>query len=129
MSKPMQVFIPGRMPGLNEFIGAINRNRFLGNKMKQENTDSSAWCFRGMRTVTRPVMIRFTWNEINNRRDPDNIIFAKKFILDGMVKAGVLPDDTQKWVLGFRDYIVVDKANPGILVTVVEKEDQYEKNR
>lgn len=118
-----KVFLPGRFPGLNDYIAAMNRNRHIGNDMKQEHTDAVAWLFKGRRTVTQPVTIQFVWQEPNNRRDPDNIIFAKKFILDGMVKAGVLPDDTQKWILGFKDYIVVDPAAPGVWVTVMTKEE------
>lgn len=31
--------------------------------------------------------------EPNRRRDPDNIMAAQKFILDGMVQAGIIEDD------------------------------------
>ena len=119
----VRVFIPGRMPGLNEYIAAMNRNRHIGNAMKQENTDTAAWCFKGHRPVTVPVLVQFVWHEPNTKRDPDNIIFAKKFILDGMVKAGVLPNDTQQWILGFKDYIVVDKSSPGVWITLMSQEN------
>lgn len=124
----IKIFIPNRMPGLNEYISAMNRNRHIGNKMKQDNTDHTAWFFKGIRQVKNPVIVQFLWHEPNDKRDPDNIVFAKKFILDGIVKAGVLPDDNQRWILGLRDYIVVEPKNVGVWVTLIEKEQNNGKN-
>ena len=45
----------------------------------------------------------FIWIEENKRRDLDNICFAKKFILDALVQAGVLQDDNRKIVTNFTD--------------------------
>lgn len=70
--------------------------------------------------ITKPVTIRFRWIEKNSRRDMDNIAFAKKFILDALVKKGVLPDDGWKWVKGFRDEFEIDKGNPRIEVELEE---------
>ncbi len=126
------LWIPGRMPGLNDYIGAMNHNRFLGNQMKQENTNLVAMLAKTkLNPVKYPVTIQFVWQEPNDRRDPDNIIFAKKFILDGLVVAGVLPNDTQKWIMGFSDswisapsknskVSVLPKIEPGIMVTIKE---------
>lgn len=126
------LWIPGRMPGLNDYIGAMNHNRFLGNQMKQENTNLVAMLAKTkLNPVKYPVTIQFVWQEPNDRRDPDNIIFAKKFILDGLVVAGILPNDTQKWIMGFSDswisappknskVSVHPQIEPGIMVTVKE---------
>lgn len=126
------IWIPGRMPGLNDFIGAMNRNRFIGNKMKRENTELVTLLAKSkLNRIQYPVTIRFVWHEPNNRRDPDNIIFAKKFILDGLVEAGILPNDTQEWIMGFSDsWLSAPPKNsktkvhppiePGILVTIKE---------
>lgn len=51
----------------------------------------------------RPVKIAFKWTEGNKRRDLDGICFAKKFILDALVKYGVLSDDNRKCVTSFTD--------------------------
>ena len=45
-----------------------------------------------------PVTVRFTWVEGNRRRDIDNVAFAKKFVLDGLVQAGVIGNDTPQYV-------------------------------
>ena len=50
-----------------------------------------------------PVTIHFHWIESNKRRDLDNICFAKKFILDALVKSGKLKDDNRKCVTAFTD--------------------------
>lgn len=64
-------------------------------------------------------MIRFEWHEKTKRRDADNIASAKKFILDALVKKGVLTDDSRKYVKGFSDQIIDDKEDY-VLVELVE---------
>ena len=49
----------------------------------------------------------FKWH-VKGRHDSDNIAFAKKFVLDGMVKAGVLENDNPKCVRHLADYIYRD---------------------
>ena len=34
----------------------------------------------------------------NQRRDPDNLVAAYKPLCDGLVDAGIVPDDTAQWV-------------------------------
>ena len=64
--------------------------------------------------------MKFCWYEKNRKRDPDNICFAKKFILDAMVKNHVLPNDSQKYIKGFRDLFYIDKDNPRIEIFIEE---------
>lgn len=118
-----RLFIPQRMAGLNDLIGAINRNRFLGNQLKQNETNLVALYAKGLKPCQYPVYIDFRYYEPNAKRDPDNIAAAKKFILDGLVVAGILPNDTQKWILGFSDtWTVSDTVGVEILI----KEDMGE---
>jgi Holliday junction resolvase RusA-like endonuclease len=95
----------------------------LVNNMKQEFTDGVAWASKMLRPVSSPVHITFIYQEANRKRDPDNITFAKKFILDGLVKAGVLPNDTQAWVVGFTETWRVVPDDVGVEVRIVEEED------
>lgn len=111
------------MPGLNEYINAERRNKFIAAHMKHKWTGIVADLLEDYPKITKPVRLQFTWIEFNSRRDPDNIIFAKKFILDGMVEAGVLPKDTQEWIRGIREDWVVDKTSKGgVIITVTEIE-------
>lgn len=115
-----ELFIPERLAGLNDLIGAINRNRFLGNQLKQRETNLVALYAKRLKPCEHPVFIDFQYYEPNAKRDPDNIAAAKKFILDGLVVAGVLPNDTQKWIVGFSDrWYVSEKI--GVLITIREQ--------
>lgn len=65
--------------------------------------------------------MRFEWHERTKKRDADNIASAKKFILDALVKNGVLEDDSRKYVKGFYDTIIDDKED-FVIVELVEIE-------
>lgn len=106
----MRIVIPHTFPTLNEFIAAQNsQNRYVAAKLKKDNTELvRLHCLR-TKMITKPVFIYFFWYVKNARKDPDNIAFAKKFILDGLVAAGVLANDTQKYVVGFHDEFFIDK--------------------
>ena len=52
------------------------------------------------------------------RRDSDNIYAAMKYIKDGLVMAGIVPNDTRKWVTETINPIEVDKLNPRIEIEV-----------
>ena len=43
-----------------------------------------------------PVRILFRWYSKDSRKDIDNVAFAKTFILNGLVLAGVLTEDSRK---------------------------------
>lgn len=98
--------IDEKLPSLNEYTKACRTNKFIGAKMKDE-TENLIWFYIKQQIkcgkITSPVKIHFTWNEKNKKRDLDNICFAKKFILDALVKANVLEDDKQNYVVGFTD--------------------------
>ena len=67
-----------------------------------------------------PVVVSIEWYEPNRRRDLDNVASAKKFILDGLVRAGVLANDGQRHVTGFADTFHVDRERPRIVVSIIE---------
>lgn len=118
------LMIPGRLPGLNDYIAAERANRHKGAKMKAVNGDiaviSIRQCMRGVR-IEKPVFMEYTWVEPDKRRDKDNISsFGRKVIQDALVDAGVLKDDGWKYVVGFSDRFEVDKKNPRIEVLIKE---------
>ena len=59
------------------------------------------------------VDMLFKWH-VKGRHDSDNIAFAKKYVLDGMVKAGVLENDNPKCVRHLKDYIYRDVKKPNL---------------
>lgn len=96
-----------KLPSLNEYIAAckIHRGRWnKGNDMKQEAQTAMLWYLRRLPKFTKPVKIKFIWvSERGDRRDLDNISFAKKFILDALQECGKLSNDNRKHVVGFTD--------------------------
>ena len=118
-----RLVIPGKLPGLNEYVSAERANKYKGAKLKRESEDIVALaarnCLNGIR-IRKPVEMRYLWVEPNNRRDRDNVAFAKKFVQDALVGAGVLEDDDAKHVVGFSDRFGVDKTNPRIEVLIKE---------
>ena len=99
----MRVEINMKLPSLNEYINICRENRYKAAKFKQNLEDDIALFINRLPRFERPVAIHFHWVEGNKRRDLDNIAFAKKFILDALVKCGKLKDDNRKCVSAFTD--------------------------
>ena len=122
----MKFEIPGRLPGLNEIIEAAKRGK--GNYqpysiMKQTYTDMVAWLAKKLPAYKRVALV-ITWYEPDRRRDPDNIMAGQKFILDGMVQAGTIPNDSQKHVKGILHRFDVDRKNPRVEVEILDMEKE-----
>ena len=85
-------------------------------------TDLVAWQVKGKPPITEPCTITFYWG-ISSKHDPDNIRFAAKYVLDGMIKGGVLPNDSQGWIIAFEgDYFTrVSPGDEGVTVVVSYK--------
>lgn len=136
MNKRHIVEIPMRLPSLNEYIDACrttgrvgyykNRHWNKGNEMKQRVQKEIEPYLLGLGKFTKPVVIKFTWIEPDRRRDLDGICFAKKFILDAMVNAGIIVDDRQEYVKNFRDYFGYEKNKPKVIVEVIDDEKMWE---
>ena len=110
--------INNKLPSLNEYTQACRTNKYIGAKMK-EDIEINIWAdikeqLKNTK-IQNSVKIHFTWIETNRKRDLDNICFAKKFILDALVKANVLKNDTQNYVVGFSDTFLYDKKNKVIV--------------
>ena len=98
-----QFSLPMRLPGLNEYVNVCRLNRYQAARMKRKVEDKIAFFIMRLPKITKPVTVHFHWIEPNVKRDPDNIAFAKKFILDALVKRGKLEDDSLKYVTGLTD--------------------------
>ena len=102
------VSIPHRFVSLNDYIHAERTNKYMGAKIKKTETQVAENAFRGLQPILEPRKVRFTWVVKDKRRDLDNIAFAKKYILDGAVNAGVLISDNMKYIVGFEDVLAFD---------------------
>ena len=95
--------IPMKLPSLNDYIRECRANKYSGARMKKQVENDIALFLRTLPRFTKPIIIHFHWVEKNKRRDYDNIAFAKKFILDTLVKIGKLKDDNRNCVTAFTD--------------------------
>ena len=115
--------VKGRMAGLNEYTDACKAHWSLGAKMKRNEQEKAMWAIKAARLkpFERPVSVRILWVEKDMARDEDNVAFAAKFVMDALVKTGVLPDDGRKWVRSIASEICVDRDDPRIDVIVSDE--------
>lgn len=109
--------IQGRFCSLNEFY---RMHRYAQAKTKRDNDAMVAWSAKAakIKPCKNPVIIETVWFEPNHKRDLDNIIFGFKFLLDGLVKAGILQDDSPRYVERIASEVSYDKDNPRIEVWI-----------
>ena len=98
-----------KLPSLNDYIRACRSNKYLGASLKKGIEAQIMPYIIHLKRAEGPVEIEFHWVEATRRRDLDNVAFAKKFILDALVKYGKLADDNRKCVTAFRDYFDIGK--------------------
>ena len=124
-----RVEIPMKLPSCNTYINECRRNKYAGAKLKAQIEEKIMFYLRDLPRFTKPIKISFLWIEENKRRDLDGICFAKKFILDAMVKANVIADDNRKCVTAFVDTFSYDKEAKVILEIEEIKEPSMEDRR
>lgn len=115
--------IPGRLPGLNELIGANRAHRMAGAALKKKTQTFCGQYIVASRVpkFSEPVTVEFTWIEPNSRRDLDNITTGAKFILDALVETQTIANDTRAWITGIsHSFPNPEKDNPRVIVTLKE---------
>lgn len=120
--REVTIEIPLKLPSLNDYIRSCRGNVYAANNEKRHIEAALGIYMKALPRFESPVAIDFTWIEENRRRDLDNIAFAKKFILDALVKCGKLKDDNRKCVTAFTDSFRYEKK-AGVIVTIREVED------
>lgn len=113
--------IPYKFPSFNEYVNECRKNRYAGGNMKKKIEENIGWYINKLPKFEKPIKIHFHWIEENKRRDLDNVCYAKKFILDSMVKAGKLKDDNRKCVTGFIDTFAYGKESK-VILEIMESE-------
>ena len=72
----VKLIIPGRLPGMNEYIDAERRNRYAAAKIKKASMDTVIKAARtslGDWAAESSVRMDYLWVEPNMRRDKDNV--------------------------------------------------------
>ena len=110
-----KIDIPYKFPSFNQYVNECRKNKYAGGNMKKKIQEDIMYFINKLQQFKTPISIKFTWIVGNKRRDLDNICYAKKFILDSMVKAGKLKDDNRNYVIGFKDTFEYGKETKVIL--------------
>lgn len=112
---------------LNEYIDRERTNRMIASSIKKKITNAvmEQALYANCNRPKRQVDMVFSWH-VKGKYDSDNIAFAKKFVLDGMVKAGILENDNPKWVRHLKDYIYHDVKKPNLDYVEVSWEETNE---
>lgn len=104
--------IPFRLPSLNELIAANRKNPHAGAKLKRDTDMQIGWVIANehIAPVVGPCIVLMVFHEPNRRRDVDNVESARKFVLDALVKSGVLAGDSPRYVVGAPSFTVYGDA-------------------
>lgn len=113
------MLIDGELTDLNTYSNAERSSRYKAATIKKFETYKVKTYARHLKEINVPIEVEILWFSKDRMKDPDNICFAKKFILDGLVAAGVLKNDGQKNITGFTDKFYVDKLNPRVEVLLM----------
>ena len=74
----------------------------------------------------KKISFLFEWYSGSQRKDPDNIEFATKFICDGLKKLGVYKDDSYKLTSGIKIHRhIIDKEYPRVEIYIQENDEAF----
>lgn len=106
------------LPDLNTYIKAERSNKFAGASLKKKATNSVYLEIKASKCKDRfdKVFLKIGYFCKDRRIDKDNIAFKKKFIFDGMQKAGIIKNDGWNTIIGWDEKFELDKNNPRIEV-------------
>lgn len=95
---------------LNKYINRERTNKYAAAKMKKEATKISEWeTMYKHHKLNYPLKMIYTWHLKNKRIDPSNWAFCKKYIEDGMINSGFLPNDNINFINEIHDKFVLDE--------------------
>lgn len=116
------LLIPAKLPSLNEMIAANRRNKYLGAKLKRETEEFIAQyiLLNKIQPVERPCVVHMVFHEPTKKRDTDNVESAKKYILDALVKSGIIQGDSPKYVVASPSFTVYGEPGARVVVTIIE---------
>ena len=119
----MKITIEGELPDLNTIIAESKKGR-KGYQpyaiMKREYTDLVTWKAKRIKKKYKKIDLKINWICKNKRKDKDNIMAGTKFILDGLVNAGIINNDGWKEIGDITHTFDVDKENPRVEVKIKE---------
>lgn len=115
--KHSKIFIQYNFTSLNEYIKVERTNRYMAANIKRRDTQVAKMIFSNKK-YSGALKLKFKWYLKDKRKDLDNVAFATKFILDGMVKAGAITSDGLKHIKELSHSYTIDKDNIGVEITI-----------
>ena len=99
------LIVRGKLPDFNSLLNDVKRHwKFYAKSKKYWTGVTVAECVaQRLRPVTPPCGDWTSSGTTTAVKTPDNIRIASKMIIDGLVKASILPEDNQKIIKGFTD--------------------------
>lgn len=109
------------IPAPCQFINSNQRlHRMAQAKLTKTWRQASAAAAHGLTPFTQQVHITaHIFKPRNGRYDTNNLAPTTKAIVDGLVDAGLLPDDSTEWVIG-PDHRHGGKGNAEIVLEIIE---------
>lgn len=117
----VKLVIDGQLLDLNEYTYLNRKGIGAGSTSKRmQERKIRADIMRQLEGIPmmRRVVVKFIWFASSERKDPDNVSFAKKFILDALVKEHIMENDGWKNIAGLIDEFRIDRINPRIEVYI-----------
>lgn len=118
----IKIIIPGELPDLNNEINAAKAHWANYASHKDYWTNYIAQVIREQKipVLKTPIKPKYIWYTKDLRKDTDNIsATGRKYILDGMKQAGIIPNDSRRYVSGTRgDEYFVDKMHPRVEIEI-----------
>lgn len=118
--------IPLPLPTFNQVVAASKHHWAKYLHLKGSATSKVETLARQQRRslppITRPCCFTFAWYPADRRTDLDNMAAGgTKVILDGLVVAKILPQDTQRYVRRLDQLLMnPDPENPRVVVSWCE---------
>lgn len=114
-----QFTINRKLPTLNDYTNSNRTHWGAGAAMKLNATREAAIACKEIDIpIGRKIKLHYDWY-VSTRHDLDNIAFAQKFVQDGLVMAGKIPDDSPKYVVGFtHNFIKTEKGKDRVIITI-----------
>jgi hypothetical protein len=129
-----RVFIPGPLPGTNDYLrarslGGVAKHRGLrrGNDYqklkKQWEGTIRLLCSQARIRQLPPCCYTFLFFEANRQRNPDNIASFTKFFFDALVckPDPIIPNDGWSEILDFKPWWVVEPRQLGVTVFAADR--------
>ncbi len=109
--------IPGQLPSFTQ----ISKSSRYDKTSKQTTVAISYLGKQMLKPLCHPADFSFHWICKSRRQAKDNIVGSRKYILNGLVQAKILPNDGWEWVLDFHDTFSVSRTNPRVIVTITPR--------